>query len=102
MSATENRRIAEIILEQMQYGHERKVILGSWGFSKPSIIERGLRFHVNGALHRGWVDVTLNGCDLYDIRVWRTWGKKTIEVTSREDIYFDVLVEVIDRIVETK
>lgn len=103
MSATENHRIASIILEQMQYGYERKVILGSWGFQKPSVIERGLRFKVNGALHKGYVDVTLNGCDLYDFRLFRATPKRGIvEVNSGKDIYFDNLVEVLDRYIETK
>ena len=102
MSATENTRIARIILEQMQYGTNRKIILGSWGFNSPTVIERGLRFKVQGRLHKGYVDVTLNGCDLYDFRLFRATPKRGIvEVDSGTDIYFDSLVEVLDRRIET-
>ena len=97
-----NKQIAQTIMQQMHYGYDQKIMLMSWGFNSPTIINNGIRFKVKGQLHRGYVEVTLNGSDLYDVRGFHTWGKKgIIEDFTMKDIYFDVLVETLDCYIET-
>ena len=74
------------------------MIVLSWGFHNPVAINNGLRFKVQGYLHRGWVEVVYNeGRDLFEVRTINQDGSTKKEV---EDIYFDYLVEVIDNMVE--
>lgn len=73
-------------------------ILMSWGFHSPVVIRLGLRFNVNGFLHKGLIRVVYDlGVDLFNIELLDSDNKvqKTIE-----GIYFDQLVEVIDEHVE--
>lgn len=61
-------------------------------------MENGLRFKVQGFLHKGWVTVEYNeGADLFDIKLLSNQLK---EVKSIEGIYFDELIDVIDNHVE--
>lgn len=69
-----------------------------WGYSQPKIIKNGLEFSVSGLKHQGKVRVIYNeGRDLFDIQLLSETNelKETIE-----GIYFDELVEVIDRKIE--
>lgn len=75
------------------------IVMLSWGFSSPIAVKEGLRFHVNGYLHQGWVEVQYDeGIDLFRVRLLK--DGKVIDETS--EVYFDNLVFVIDRMVETK
>ena len=73
-------------------------IIFSWGFHHPVAIENGLRFNVQGYLHKGKVEVIYDeGYDLFTIRLLNN----NDSVKKVEDgVYLDCLVEVIDGMVE--
>lgn len=82
----------------MQILRTQSMIVMSWGFNSPVAINNGLKFKVQGYLHKGWVEVIYNeGRDLFEVRTINRNGtiKKQIE-----DVYFDSLVDVIDGMVE--
>ena len=73
------------------------MVVWSWGFHQPIAIENGLRFKVNGFKYRGVVEVRYNeGHDLFDVNFIKS-GKV---VKTIEDVFFDMLVSVIDLYVE--
>lgn len=73
------------------------MVVWSWGFHNPIAIKNGLRFRVQGYKFRGVVEVVYNeGKDLFDISFIKT--NKVVKLI--EDVYFDMLVEVIDCHVE--
>ena len=73
-------------------------IVFSWGFHAPIGIENGLKFYVQGYLHKGAVEVLYDeGYDLFRVRTLNADGSIKEE---QEGIYLDGLVEVIDRMVE--
>lgn len=73
-------------------------VLLSWGFHRPVRLENGLKFQVNGFIHRGTVEVTYNdGFDLFEVRTLNADGS----VKQMEgEVYIDSLVNVIDGMVE--
>ena len=73
-------------------------IVFSWGFSHPQPIPNGLRFHVQGYIHTGLVEVLYDeGYDLFRVRTLNRNGSVKEE---QEGIYLDGLVDTIDRMVE--
>ena len=73
-------------------------IMMSWGFSQLQIIDNGIKFHVSGFVHQGYVEVVYNeGKDLFEVIFL---DKKNKEVKRIDDVYFDQLVDVIDSAVE--
>ena len=73
-------------------------IIWSWGFNRPQAIENGLRFRVQGYLHKGLVEVIYDeGYDLFRVRTLNANGSVKEE---RDGIYVDGLVDCIDRMVE--
>ena len=73
------------------------MIVWSWGFNTPIAVKKGLRFKVQGYKFRGIVEVVYNeGKDLFDV----SFIKANKVVMLIEDVYFDMLVEVIDCHVE--
>jgi hypothetical protein len=95
----------ELTEEDMEMGKyiysillSQPTILMSWGFTSPVVIRLGLKFKVNGFLHKGWIEVRYNeGADLFDIYLI---GEDNQIRETIEEIYFDQLVEVIDNHVE--
>ncbi len=73
-------------------------IVFSWGFHNPVAIENGLRFNVQGYLHKGKVEVLYDeGYDLFTVRLLKADGSvKRVE----DGVYLDCLVDVIDGMVE--
>jgi len=75
-------------------------IMWSWGFNSPHSLpnDEGLIFRVQGFKHKGFVSVVYNaGADLFDVILYN----RQIAVKSKtEGIYFDMLVDVIDGLVE--
>ena len=70
----------------------------SWGCSKMSnFINKGLLLKVSGHHHKGYVFITLNWMDVYDVHLITTRGriKETIK-----DVYFENLFDVIDTKIE--
>lgn len=79
-------------------------VVFSGGYSQPAAIlfrnMKALRFHVNGFLHQGFVVVALNeGTDLFE--VYMLDEKRNVLPGKETEVYFDTLVDTIDRMVET-
>lgn len=73
------------------------MVVWSWGFNSPIAVKNGLRFKVQGYKFRGVVEVVYNeGKDLFDV----SFIKANKVIKSVEDVYFDMLVDVIDNYVE--
>ncbi|MFR9542446.1 MAG: hypothetical protein SNG27_08715 [Rikenellaceae bacterium] len=77
-------------------------IIWSWGAEKYRNIAYNdmpaLRFNVNGYLHKGDVIVALNeGADAFEVFCLDDSDKV---IKSKDDVYFDELVGVIDKFVE--
>ena len=75
-------------------------IIMSWGVDPATVraIERGLECHVQGFIHTGFVQITLNeGADLFEITLL---SEKREIVKFIDGIYLDCLVDTIDRAVE--
>lgn len=78
----------------------KQMIMFSWGFHKPVALpnNEGLIFRVNGFKHNGFVKVVYNeGKDLFQVILL---DSKYNELQRLDDVYFDMLVDVIDRAVE--
>ena len=76
------------------------IIVMSWGVDMDTIkpVKGGLEFHVQGFKHTGMVRIVLDeGKDLFEIHlIPDSKGERKII----EDVYFDMLVSVIDENVE--
>ena len=86
--------VSETLTLLRRYGYR----FFSWGACNFSNInDKGLLFKSNGHHHKGYVFITLNGLDLYDVHILngRFDHKETIS-----DIYFDDLFDVIDKRIE--
>jgi len=95
MTTEQDKEMAKYIYQIIR---SSSIIMFSWGFSNPTIIENGLSFHVNGFIHQGIVKVIYNeGEDLFEVQLLT---KENELKESIESIYFDQLVEVIDNHVE--
>ena len=93
-----NNNTMEMAKYIMQIFRTQTMIVMSWGFNSPKAINNGLRFFVQGFLHKGAVEVIYNeGRDLFEVRTINKDG--SIKEVS-EDVYFDCLVNVIDGLVE--
>lgn len=93
--AEEDVKLADYIYSILKF---QPTILLSWGIQRPVVIKLGLRFRVNGFLHKGIVEILYNeGADLFDVYLINEDGtlKELIE-----GVYFDELVDVIDQHVE--
>lgn len=87
--------IAKYILE---FFRQKVAIVMSWGFHNAAAIRNGIRFEVDGFLFSGVVKVLYDeGYDTFTVRLETSNGAF---VKEREDVYFDELVDVIDRLVE--
>lgn len=78
----------------------RPIIMMSWGIDTNTVrpVNLGLEFHVQGFKHTGMVQVILDeGKDLFEIHLIPDLeGERKII----EDVYFDMLISVIDENVE--
>ena len=73
-------------------------VLLSWGFHRPVRLENGLRFQVQGFIHKGTVEVVyVEGLDLFEVRTLNADGSIK---QKEEDVYLECLVNVIDGMVE--
>ena len=101
MEKEEILQIAQTINQQIGRTASSIVQL-SWGVSKKvATLYKGmatLKIRVSGAVHKGWVLISLNqGTDTYEINLLTVRGtvKRTIE-----DVYCDQLGKLIDELVE--
>ena len=79
---------------------KRLEIVASWGLNPKTLkaIKSGVEFHVQGFIHTGMVQVTLNeGEDLFEVVLISEAGEIIEKHTS---IYLDNLISVIDDAVE--
>ena len=98
----QQQQIAKYILELMRYF---PAIIMSWGIDNKSyrIAEDaagnyGLQFHVQGFKHQGLVQILYDeGSDTFLYHLLSDTGEI---VKTREEIYFDELVSVVDEAVE--
>ena len=78
----------------------QSIIVMSWGVDMDTIkpVKGGLEFHVQGFKHTGMVQIILDeGKDLFEIHlIPDSEGERKII----EDVYFDMLVSIIDENVE--
>lgn len=82
----------------MQWLTADKKMYWSWGVSKQiNLFNKGLLLRVRGHHHDGYVLITLNWNDTYEVHLVKTNGKV---VSSHEDIYCDMLQEFIDEKIE--
>ena len=84
----------------------------SWGFTgATALVERdtkdcfGFAFRVNGKLHKGWVLITLNFMDYFDITLTPKTMKKGYHTkenisTTRENVFVGDLIKSIDSLVQ--
>ena len=75
-------------------------VIMSWGLdpSKARVIDNGMEVHVQGFLHTGFVQITLNeGTDLFEIKLL---SEERELVKFIEDVYLDCLVKTLDENIE--
>lgn len=75
-------------------------VIMSWGVdpSKARVIDNGMEIHVQGFLHKGFVQITLNeGTDLFEIKLL---SEERETVKFIEDVYLDCLVNTLDENIE--
>ena len=91
--------IAKTILEQIKYGDKWALMAyGSRNFvalKESKEFQGGLQFQVNGVKHKGIVRVQLKWIDTYTITFI---NEKGVTVKEVEDVYCDMLVDVLDYI----
>jgi len=75
----------------------QKMIVFSWGFHNPVEINNGLRFSVNGFIHKGIVEILYNeGTDYFDL-----YFIKNKEIINRKaSVSIDELIETLDLYIE--
>ena len=104
MSALE---ISREIKSQLLAGGSRRVMVMCWGAHNFSATSRGmydpdslggLMFKVQGRKFKGYVAILLMPSDTYTVKLVNAKGD-TVEAI--DDVYFDVLTEIIDRRVES-
>ena len=75
-------------------------VIMSWGLdpSKARVIDNGMEIYVQGFLHKGFVQITLNdGTDLFEIILLSEEGET---VKFIEDVFLDCLVNTLDENIE--
>ena len=97
MEENRNQEIANYIWQILK---TRMQIIMSWGIdpSRARVINCGMEIHVQGFLHTGFLQITLNeGTDLFEITLLSE-SRETMKFI--DGIYLDCLVDTIDRAVE--
>jgi hypothetical protein len=93
-------RSQELAMYIWQILKTQMTIIMSWGIdpSKARVIDNGMEVHVQGFLHTGFVQITLNeGTDLFEITLLSE-SRETMKFI--DGIYLDCLIDTIDRVVE--
>ena len=92
-----NLELANYIWEILK---TRIEIIMSWGIDpgQAKVIDCGMEIHIQGFLHTGFLQITLNeGTDLFEITLLSE-NRETVKFI--DGIYLDCLVDTIDRAVE--
>jgi len=79
----------------------QKIIVFSWGFRNPIAINNGLRFSVNGFIHKGIVEIIYNeGTDYFDLNFIKNKQlKKRIASVAKDELIetLDLYIEKVDK-----
>ena len=101
MEATENtNRSYELAMYIWRILKTQMSVIMSWGIDpgQAKVIDCGMEIHVQGFIHTGFVQITLNeGTDLFEIKLL---SEKRELVKFIDGIYLDCLIDTIDRAVE--
>ena len=101
MKATENtNRNLELAMYIWRILKTQMTVIMSWGLdpSKARVIDNGMEIYVQGFLHKGFVQITLNeGTDLFEIKLL---SEERELVKFKEDEYLDCLVNTLDENIE--
>ena len=101
METAENtNRNYELAMYIWQILKTQMTVIMSWGIdpSKARVIDNGMEIHVQGFLHTGFLQITLNeGTDLFEVTLLSE-NRETVKFI--DGIYLDCLVDTIDRAVE--
>ena len=101
MKATENaNRNLELAMYIWQILKTQMTVIMSWGIDpgQAKVIKNGMEIHVQGFVHTGFVQITLNeGTDLFEIKLL---SEKRELVKFIEDVYLDCLVKTLDENIE--
>ena len=92
-----NLELANYIWEILK---TRIEIIMSWGIDpgQAKVINNGMEIHVQGFIHTGFVQITLNeGTDLFEIKLL---SEERELVKFIEDVYLDSLVNTLDENIE--
>lgn len=91
--------VATTIWKQLVAGYENKMKVMSWGVETKKLAgdEKSLTLKVNARRHKGWIKITLNGMDLYDVELIGADRKAKDTING---LYFDNLTEAIDNKIE--
>ncbi len=93
-----NKEIANNIWNQMKAIDLNLVMC--MGVNSPLVVENGLRFKVRGLTFKGFIEITLNGKDLYDIHCFTKRKEKVFTKHQLNDIYVEDLMPILEGIVE--
>lgn len=90
--------VAKTIWQQLTGGNNKFKVM-SWGCDTRKLVgdKNSLTIKVNARRHKGWVKITLNELDMYDVELI---GKDCQVKQKIEGLYWDNLTESIDREIE--
>ena len=101
METTENtNRSYELAMYIWSILKTQMTVIMSWGLnpSKARVIDNGMEIYVQGFVHTGFVQITLNeGTDLFEIKLL---SEERELVKFIEDVYLDCLVNTLDENIE--
>jgi len=77
-----------------------KMAMCAWGAKNLIDIEDGLMFNSSGMVkNKGYITITLNGNDLYDVTFGKVLKFEYKELVRIEDVFVENLVETVDNMV---
>lgn len=96
------KQVGMTIAEQLFWSINMDVFY-SWGVSRKVITtyegKPTLALKVSGALHKGWVNISLNaGSDTYEVRLMSKDGKSVVKLV--EGVYCDNVGIIVDELIE--
>ena len=101
METAENaNRNLELAMYIWRILRTQMTVIMSWGIdpSKARVITNGMEIHVQGFLHTGFLQITLNeGVDLFEIKLL---SEKRELVKFIDSIYLDCLINTLDENIE--
>lgn len=111
----DNKTVANIIWTQMKE-MDRNLCM-CMGVTGLTVIENGLQFMVSGLSFKGYVQITLNGKDLYDVKLlkqkrtqnqqMKSLGIKSFDVSlvvqsETNDVFVEDLMPLLESLIENR